>query len=498
MNAQAQIITPPPGSGAPGAVGVIQLTGPAARQMIARLARWRGSQIAPGQIVRAKLSLVTVENAEPKPQILLTDPKGCHAQWGRGPAGHDSRQDVSEPSPPLESQTPTEIIDDGLVLCLHEQHWELHVHGGSAVLTRLLQVLADAGATILPTVPHQVVAPGGSLGLPGSDGLHYSDIPPMPSPGLPPGATNTRHRRAPEPWAGPIGREVLATLPHAQTRTTVRLLAGQAAGGLTAWAHHWQTLLNTALASSYSPADAARLLMRFQSAAQWLLDRSGALDRLLTPPRIVLVGPPNAGKSTLINALLGRAISITSPLAGTTRDWVDAQAVLAAGSDTAGRNGTGKVEVAVTMIDTAGVRTSADPIEQIAVERTWEQVRQADLVLAVLDATALLPSAAYDWLEPLFATAQAVQIVINKIDAIPAPDHRAAFPWGRPVSAVRQTGLDELVADILKTLGLGAVEDGATMAEPWAFTARQRVLLNDAALGSTLAPIQAALTELAG
>ena len=94
---------------------------------------------------------------------------------------------------------------------------------------------------------------------------------------------------------------------------------------------------------------------------------------LLHPPRIALVGTANVGKSTLANQLFGQQRSITADLPGTTRDWV---------GEIANLDG-----LAVMLIDTPGVRKTSDPIEHSAIARAAEEIKQADLVLLVLDAS---------------------------------------------------------------------------------------------------------------
>lgn len=103
-------------------------------------------------------------------------------------------------------------------------------------------------------------------------------------------------------------------------------------------------------------------------------------DALARPPveryrdgiRVVLVGPPNAGKSSLLNALIGRDAAIVSPIAGTTRDRVEASIVRR-----------GRV---YTLIDTAGLRDAADdPVERIGIERARAAVTAADIILDLSD-----------------------------------------------------------------------------------------------------------------
>lgn len=99
--------------------------------------------------------------------------------------------------------------------------------------------------------------------------------------------------------------------------------------------------------------------------------------RLLSPPRLLLVGPANAGKSTLFNSWLKKSRVVVSNLPGTTRDFVEAEAWLDTSIDS----------MAIKLVDTAGVWSDADDkVDIAAVEMTEQELVRADFVIFVLDA----------------------------------------------------------------------------------------------------------------
>ncbi len=119
-------------------------------------------------------------------------------------------------------------------------------------------------------------------------------------------------------------------------------------------------------------ADAHGRLQRVRDQLEAVLAqaRQGALLR--EGLNVVLVGEPNVGKSSLLNALAGTEIAIVTPIAGTTRDRV-AQAIQIDG-------------VPINVIDTAGLRETQDEVERIGIERTWGEAEKGDVILHLLDA----------------------------------------------------------------------------------------------------------------
>ena len=224
-----------------------------------------------------------------------------------------------------------------------------------------------------------------------------------------------------------------------------------------------------ALARAASPAAIDLLLVqpaRWADAVTRPLDvamierQTAALDRLVTPPTVVLAGRPNVGKSTLSNLVMGRAASITADLPGTTRDWVAGLAEL--------RTAIG--EVAVKWFDTPGLRESGDPIETRAIELARGVVASADVIIAMRDPE-------IDWLDAAELPRLPDVWVANKSD-LGTPNAERTTPFRVPRSEIRVSsltgeGLDKLAAAVGRALGLAEVDT----AVPWAFSPSLKRLL---------------------
>jgi tRNA modification GTPase len=173
----------------------------------------------------------------------------------------------------------------------------------------------------------------------------------------------------------------------------------------------------------------------FRQAAQGALLREGL--------NVVLVGQPNVGKSSLLNALAGAEVAIVTPIAGTTRDKV---------SETIQIEG-----IPLNIIDTAGIRAideGIDVVERIGIERTWGEVGKADVILHLLDAN-LGPSAADEAIVAAFPAGVPVVRIWNKIDL---SGHRPAVEGAADathiyLSANEKTGIDLLRAELLRIAG---------------------------------------------
>ena len=118
--------------------------------------------------------------------------------------------------------------------------------------------------------------------------------------------------------------------------------------------------------------EVSNLLKRTMQSLQSEVAGVGIAERLRDGFEVVIVGPPNVGKSTLLNALAGREAAITSQYAGTTRDVVEVQMDL---------NG-----LPVVIVDTAGIRETNDPIEKLGIERAVKRAQQADLRVFLCEA----------------------------------------------------------------------------------------------------------------
>jgi tRNA modification GTPase len=131
------------------------------------------------------------------------------------------------------------------------------------------------------------------------------------------------------------------------------------------------------------------------------LEASKRREALLSGYKIAIVGKPNVGKSSILNALLNRQRAIVSDIAGTTRDTIEEDIQI--GSHL------------IRIVDTAGIREAKDEIEKIGVKRSKEAIKEADIVLAVFDALEFTKEDE-EILELVKRSDKKVLIVINKVD----------------------------------------------------------------------------------
>ena len=324
-------------------------------------------------------------------------------------------------------------IDDALIVwfpgpgsATGEDLLELHHHGGAAVARALLDALR---------------------GLPG----------------LRPAVAGEFTKRA--FLAGKLDlaqAEAVADLVDATTRAQVRQAMRQLDGAAGERVHAWQATLLDALARVEAEIDFAAdehdvttdalkavrpALARAASELAAAEAGSRRAERLRDGVVVAVVGPPNAGKSSLVNLLARREVAIVTPYPGTTRDVIEVQLDLDG--------------VPVTLLDTAGLRSSDDPIERLGIERALARAADADLVIEVRVAG---EAAVAVGLPP--STTPAI-VILNKIDLMA---ERSGTPGGHhlPVSCRTQEGIERLVA------ALGHAADALTTGEGKALFTRER------------------------
>jgi len=297
---------------APGAIGVVRVSGPAAASVLERVTG-----------------------------LTRPQPRTAHKVAFRGPKG--------------------EVIDDGLALFFPGPHsftgedvLELQGHGGPAVLQMVLDVVVRLST---PQWPIRLARPGEFS----ERAFHAGKLDLLQAQGI---------------------ADLIAASSTQAARAAVQSLRGgfsQAVGGLQRSLTELRVRVEACLDF---PEEDIELVTREQlgrrmaelssqfdgvfAAAQ----RGAALSQGLT---IGLIGAPNVGKSSLLNALAEDDLAIVTPVAGTTRDRIVSQVMLDG--------------IPVSLVDTAGIREAQDEVEQLGIARSWQMLEQADLLVWVIDAT---------------------------------------------------------------------------------------------------------------
>lgn len=197
--------------------------------------------------------------------------------------------------------------------------------------------------------------------------------------------------------------------------------------------------------------DQAARLVRIQADLGRLLAASDQGSLLREGAVVVLAGRPNAGKSSLLNRLAGAEVVIVTEIPGTTRDAI---------RQTISLNG-----VPLHVVDTAGLRDSADPVERIGIARTWAAIEQADLAVLVIDATVGETAEDRDILARLPQGLPCLR-AYNKCDlaALPGGRRLEAGHTAVVLSAKTGEGLDDFRTALAEAIGWRGEVEGVFMA----------------------------------
>jgi tRNA modification GTPase len=266
-----------------------------------------------------------------------------------------------------------------------------------------------------------------------------------------------------------IATEAKIKLAETKTLFAAKLILNQADAGLTKAAKNW--LAN------------ADDIEKIKAEAFEILEKTEKAQLVTAGCKAVITGPPNSGKSSLINILCGQDKAIVTDIEGTTRDYVTAEIVLD--------------NLFVELTDTAGIDEAmalkADVIEKTSQKKSLETLRQADLVLLVLDSSKNNFQFSQSLLE---AIADKKTIVcLNKSD-LPGKLNKTSLPTrlgkGISVSAKNGSGIDNLKREILRL----CCADEVDIYEPVVFTLRQRQILERLSKNNSADQGKLLITEL--
>jgi tRNA modification GTPase len=245
---------------------------------------------------------------------------------------------------------------------------------------------------------------------------------------------------------------VEAKLTHAKARTLqgTKIIAKQIDAGLTKKARGWLENIDEIS------------LDTIKTEASKILQKSQVVRLIIYGCTLVLTGPPNSGKSTLLNCLAGRQKAIVTDIKGTTRDWVSARCR----------------PLSVKLIDTAGLNEKLqepkDDIDESAQKKTVEILERADIVLLILDNSQPAEGFSEQLLEK--TSNKKIITVLNKSD-LPAQFDAGRLPEilsnTVQINAKEGTGIENLNEKIIKTIGATDFD----LREPVCFTTRQENLL---------------------
>ncbi len=356
----------------------------------------------------------------------------------RGPEAHDILSRIFSPCgpSPLDSEVGSvrigtlhdnhHPIDQITLGCEGQHHWAVHCHGNPLIVKAAMALLKAQGVTLVTarTLSHE--------------GLSTCE------------------------------QDAQLALADCKTLLGARVLNHQKQGRLADWALAWQH-------------NAHGNLQDLRAQCRMILAQSRIADQILNGATAALIGPPNSGKSTLLNSLSGQDAAVVADIKGTTRDYVEAYCRTP--------------RLALHLIDTAGLDTSLQKAHLGAESqrRTLDVVHRAQIILLVLDATQPAAQVESQWLAALPDVP--CLTVLNKSDL---PGQLNPEDLGRDpahvisISAKQQTGLTQLLNHIECTLNITDFD----ITQPLCITSRQQDSVKQILAAKTMAQAQSPLKSV--
>ncbi|GLB49571.1 tRNA uridine-5-carboxymethylaminomethyl(34) synthesis GTPase MnmE [Neptunitalea lumnitzerae] len=197
------------------------------------------------------------------------------------------------------------------------------------------------------------------------------------------------------------------------------------------------------------------LVNKIQTVLKRLIDSFAVGNVIKNGIPVAIVGAPNVGKSTLLNALLNEERAIVSDIAGTTRDTIEDEVVIQG--------------IGFRFIDTAGIRETEDVVESIGIKKTFEKISQAQVVIYLFDASHFAENSSLITVEIEKIKNQFPQkplvIIANKVDTIDASLIKEQLHYEHLLllSAKEKTGIDDLKNTLLQFINTGQLRNNETI-----------------------------------